>query len=115
MQDVFGKLALHMHVCFPSELHSFCSKTVNGRYVWREGTQIDGVVDNPPANTLAPLYNQESNSTVGYVIWNDEPAESHCPEGCPSFVLGHSKGAIHPPAGSMQIPRFHHNLPCYQS
>lgn len=70
------------------------SKVVGGRYVWTEGTQIDGIADNPPANTLSPLYDAGQNDTTGYVIWNDEPAESHCKEGCPSFVLGHSKGVL---------------------
>ena len=70
-----------------------CSPVENGKYVWNEGTQIDGIAENPPASTLAPLYNPTMNNSLGYVIWNDEPAESHCPEGCPSFILGHSKGA----------------------
>ena len=70
-------------------LPHLCSDVEDGAYVWREGTQISGNASNPPADTLAPLY---GDGDVGYVIWNDEPGASHCPRGCTSFILGHSKG-----------------------
>ena len=66
-----------------------CSEIVDEAYSWREGTQISGESSNPPADTLAPIYGSEK---IGYVIWNDEPSITHCPGGCTSFVLGHSKG-----------------------
>lgn len=69
-----------------------CSKQEEGAYVWREGTQISEIAQNPPADTLAPLYESNSSSSVGYVMWNDEPGASHCSHGCTSFILAHSKG-----------------------
>lgn len=71
------------------------SEVRNGSYVWREGTQIDGASDNPPADTLLPLYDP-ANQDVGSVMWSDEPGVTHCPQGCSSPVLGHSKGEIFP-------------------
>ena len=68
-----------------------CSEVSNGSYIWREGTQIDGILGNPPADTLSLLYDP-TNPDVAAVMWNDEPGTTHCPEGCPSSVLGHSKG-----------------------
>lgn len=69
------------------------SEVRNGSYVWREGTQIDGASDNPPADTLLPLYDP-ANQDVGSVMWSDEPGVTHCPQGCSSPVLGHSKGVL---------------------
>jgi len=82
---------------------SLCSEVRDGGYRWREGTQIDGESSNPPANTLLPLYDL-TNLDVGSVMWNDEPGVSHCPEGCSSSILGHSKGDPPPPALSPHPP-----------
>ena len=75
--------------CSVDHLILVCSEIVDEAYTWREGTQISGESSNPPADTLAPIYGSEK---IGYVIWNDEPSITHCPGGCTSFVLGHSKG-----------------------